>query len=268
VKTVTLAQVRAYHAAFWGAGHGEVVAVGDFDADALAAQLEGHFAGWKTKSPYVRTPEKLFAAPAGAHEIDTHDKEMAIVVGGHELALKDDHPDAAALAIASHIFGGGLGSRLWMRLREKEGWSYGAWGYVAPGDQDAVGALGFGAILAPQNAAAGTAAILEEMARLKKEGVTAAEVESAKKAWVEQQDNILAVDEGLVGTLARGRYLERDWAWTARQRAAVTAVTEADVERVVNTWFQPDKLIIVTAGDQLKAKAGKANPKAPAPKTP
>jgi zinc protease len=266
VKAVTLAQVKAYHAQFWGAGKGEVVAIGDFDADQLAAQLERHFGGWKTRSPYVRTPEKLFGSPAGEQEINTPDKEMAIIVGGHEIALKDDHPDAAALAIASHIFGGGLGSRMWMRLREKEDWSYGAWGYVAPGDEDAVGGVGFGAILAPQNAAQAKAAILEEIDKLKKQGVTAEEVASAKKAWMEQQDNILAADDGLAGTLSRGRYLKRDWSWNIKQRAAVSAVTEADVERVVNTWFQPDKLIIVTAGDQLKAKSGKANAKAPTPK--
>lgn len=267
VKKVTLAQVRAYHASFWGAGAGEVVAVGDFDADALAAQIERHFGGWVAKTRYVRSPDKVFTSPAGEQEIDTHDKEMAIIIGGHDLALKDDHPDTAALIVSSQIFGGGLGSRLWMRLREKEGWSYGAWGYVFPGDEDPVGQLGFGAILAPQNAAAGKAAILEEIARLRKEGVTADEVAVAKKAWLEQQDNQLSDDDGLVGALARGRYLKRDWAWLEKQRAAVSAVSEADVERAINAWYKPENLIIVTAGDQLKAKAGKANPaaKKPAP---
>jgi zinc protease len=265
VKKVTLAQVRAYHAAFWGAGAGEVVAVGDFDADALAAQLDRHFGGWTARTPYVRSPDKIFTAPAGEQEIDTHDKEMAIIIGGHDLALKDDHPDTAALIVSSQIFGGGLGSRLWMRLREKEGWSYGAWGYVVPGDEDPVGQLGFGAILAPQNAAAGKAAVLEEIARLRKEGVTADEVAVAKKAWLEQQDNGLADDDGLINVLARGRYLKRDWAWLEKQRAAVAAVSEADVERVINAWYKPENLIIITAGDQLKAKAGKANPGAKKP---
>ena len=265
VKKVTLAQVRAYHAAFWGAGAGEVVAVGDFDAEALAAQLEKHFGGWKAKTPYVRTPDKIWSPAGGEQEIDTHDKEMAIVVGAHDLALKDDHPDAAALIVASEIFGGSLGSRLWMRLREKEGWSYGAWGYVAPGDEDPVGQVGLGAIVAPQNAARAKAALLEEMAKMKKDGVTADEVARAKKSWLEQQENALAADNALVWMLTRSRYLERDWAWTEKQRAAVAAVTEADVERAVKTYFKPENLIIITAGDQLKAKAGKSN--APGPKT-
>ena len=255
VRKVTLAQVRAYHADFWGGGAGEVVAVGDFDADQLAAQLERDLGTWTATARFVRIPDRAFDVAAAARTIDTRDKEMAIVTGGHDLALTDDHPDAAALEIASWIFGGGSRSRLWVRMREQEGWSYGAWGFADPGDRDPAGRLGFGAILAPQNAAAGQAAMIEELTRLVTSGVTADEVAVAKQAWLEQQENLLSADDDLADALARGRELGRDWSWSKRRRAEVAALTAADVERVIKTWFKPERVVTVIAGDQAKARA-------------
>ena len=257
VKKVTLAQIRAYHAAFWGAGAGEIAAVGDFDPEALAAQLERHFGAWTAKTPYVRIPDQAFDVAPAAQTIDTRDKEMAIVVGGHAITLDDNHADAAALAIAASIFGGSTGSRIWMRLREKEGFSYGAWGYAQPGQQDPVGQVGFGAIMAPKNGEAARAALVEEMKQLVDKGVTAEEVAKAKQAWLDQQDNYLADEQALVAILRYDRELERDWTWLKARRAAVAAVTDADVNRVIKAWFHPDRLVIVLAGDQVKAKAQK-----------
>jgi zinc protease len=257
VKKVSLAQIRAYHAAFWGTGAGELAAVGDFDADALATQFEALFGSWKSKTAYVRIPDKAFDVPAAAQTIDTRDKENATILGGYDIAIDDNHPDAPALAVAAWIFGGSTGGRLWTRLREKEGFSYGVWGYVVPGDRDPAGVFGFGANMAPQNGEAARAALVEEMKKLVDGGVTADEVATAKKGWLEQQDNLIA-DDGIIGAiLLHDRELGRDWTWTKARRAAVAAVTKDDVDRVIKTWFTPDKLVIIFAGDQAKAKAQK-----------
>lgn len=253
LKKVSAKDVRAYHAKFWGAGHGEVAAVGDFDADALAKQLEAAFAGWKTQAPYARLPDQAFGAPAASERVDTKDKEMALLVMAHEIAIDERHPDAPALALASHILGGSTGSRLWMRMREKEGFSYGTWGGLFPGDLDPVGRVMGGAILAPSNLAKGKAAMLEELARLRKDGVTAEEVEVARKAWMEQSDNALADDNALVGLLRRDRFLGRDFGWHEDFRAKMSQATADDVNRVVRQYLQPDKLIVIEAGDLAKA---------------
>lgn len=255
LKKVTAKDLRGYHAAFWGAGRGEVVAIGDFDADALARQLEGAFAGWTSKAPYARLVDKVFGAPAVDERIDTKDKEMAIIAGGHELAIDDAHADAAAMLIASHILGGSTGSRLWMRLREKDGFSYGVWGGLQPGELDPVGAVFFGAILAPQNLAKARAAVQEEMARLLGDGVTEAEVEVARKAWIDQDDTALASDNGLMFRLSRDRFLGRDFGWHTALRARLAKVTAADVNRVLKTYLVPGKLVTIEAGDLAKAAA-------------
>ena len=253
LKKITIADVRAYHQTFWGAGAGEVAAVGDFDAEALAAQLERNFGGWKRRAGYTRLAARAFGSKAADEQLDTPDKEMAIVLAGHDLGLRDDHPDLPALIIASHILGGSTGSRVWMRLREQEGLSYGAWGYISAGELDPAGQVGLGAILAPQNLARGKAALIEELTRLVQTGVTDAEVTTAIKAWLDQQDNLRADDGFLVSLLASQRYLGRDFAWHRDLQARVAKVTAADVNRAMKTWLSPERLIIVSAGDLGKA---------------
>ena len=59
--------------------------------------------------------------------IDTPDKENAVFRARLDFPLRDDDPDAPALLIANEIFGGGSGlsNRLMVRLRQKDGLSYG-----------------------------------------------------------------------------------------------------------------------------------------------
>jgi zinc protease len=257
LKKVTAKDLRAYHAAFWGAGHGEVSAVGDFDQDTLVAALDKAFAGWTSKATYERLVDKTFGPPAAAETIDTPDKEMAIVIAAHDLPLKDDDADAAAVTVASQILAGNTGSRLWMRLREHDGLSYGVWGGLYPGDLDPAGQVMVGAILAPQNLARGKAAMLEEIDRVLTGGVTDQELEVARKGWIDAQDNAFSDDAALARTLVVDRRLGRDFGWYAKQRAALAKVTAADVGRAFKSYLAPGKLVFVLAGDQAKAKEPK-----------
>jgi zinc protease len=137
-------------------------------------------------------------------------------------------------------------------LREQDGFSYGTWGGMFPGDLDPVGAVAMGAILAPQNLPKGKAAIQEEVARLLTDGVTADEVAVARKAWIDQDDNGLSDDGSLVGVLRNDRFLGRDFGWHQAFRDRLAKVTADDVNRVLKTYLQPGKLIFLQAGDLSK----------------
>ena len=254
VKAVKLADVVAYHKAQWGAGHGELAVVGDFDTDAIAQAVSAQLAGWTSAAPYARLAEQAFRVAPTSERIDTRDKEMAILLAAGELELDESHPDAPALAVASQLLGNSTGSRLWMRLRERDGFSYGVWGGLTVGDLDPVGMVMMGAILAPQSLVKAKAAMLEEVAALRTTGVTDDEVAVARKSLVEQEDNLLADDGALTALLGRDRYLGRDYGWRRTRRAALAKVTAADVNRVLKTYLAPERLTWVEAGDLTKAK--------------
>ena len=52
-KAVTVDEVKAFHAAYYGAEHATFAAVGDFDPVAVKAQLGKLFGDWKATQPYV-----------------------------------------------------------------------------------------------------------------------------------------------------------------------------------------------------------------------
>jgi zinc protease len=248
LKKVTVGDLKAFHRDFIGANHGEVAVVGDFDAAAISAQLEKQFGTWAAKKPYARLVDKPFGAAPVTKSIEIKDKEMTQIAFGHDLAMKDTDPDYPAWALVGHVLGGDASSRLWMRLREKEGVSYGTWAWTSADSFDSSGSFGGGAIVAPQNVAKAKAAILEEINRLISTKLTEDELRRAKAGWTKSIDTQLSSDGFVLFTLNDLTYRGRTLEFVKQLRAKVEAVTVADFERVAKQHIQPGKLIMIDAG--------------------
>lgn len=237
--------------------------VGDFDAGQVSAQLDRLFGGWKARQPFTRLEDKLFDIAGSSATIDTPDKEMAQLRVEHLIALRDDDPDYAAWLMLGQILGGSTGARIWMRLREAEGLSYGAFAWTYAEAQDAVGGVQGRAIVAPQNLARARASMLDELAKMATGVVTDAELTRVKDAWSKELVRNLSSDDYLVATFASDLFLGRTMEWRRQLEARIRAVTRDDVARVARKYLRPDKLIVVEAGDQKKAAATALTPPTP-----
>ena len=257
VKKVSLGDIKKFYKDFVGAGHGELSIVGDFDAATITAQIEKLTEKWQTKKPYQRLGDKAFGVPGETKSVDIKDKEMTTLALSHDFAMKDNDPDYPAMIMLSQVLGGDTGSRAWMRLREKEGLSYGVGTWVNADAFDAVGSFGGYAIVAPQNLAKAKASLLEEIARIQNTRVTDDELRRAKDGWIKDQDTSLSTDSFVVGMLGTQTYRKRTTAFLKELRAKIQAVTAADIERVAKKYIDAKRLVIVDAGDQSKATAPK-----------
>lgn len=262
VKKVTMADIRAFYKTFVGGGHAQLAVVGDFDPAAVSTQVEKLFGTWKSRAKYTRLADKPFGVPAAAKTIDTKDKEMAVIVLGHDLAMKDTDPDYPAFLLVGHMLGGDTSSRIWMRVREKEGLSYGAGAWATADAFDESGSFGAYAIVAPQNLAKAKASILDEIAKMADGKTTPDELQRTKDSWIKAQDTQLSDDSTVTFMLRSQLYRGRTTTHTKELRAKLQAVTPADIERVAKRRLDPKRLVIVDAGDLAKAKA----PPAPSPK--
>ncbi|MBX3155043.1 MAG: insulinase family protein [Deltaproteobacteria bacterium] len=254
IKKVTAADIRAFHRELVGAGHGELAVVGDHDPAAIGAQVDKLLAGWTSKRPYARLAQRAFGVAGTSTSIDVKDKEMTQLVVMHDLAMRDTDPDYPAWLMAGYVLGGDTGSRVWMRLREKEGLSYGAGAWASAGALDESGTFGAHAIVAPQNLAKAKASLLEEIAKLASGKVTAEELKRAVDGWVKYDDTQLSNDAALVAMLQQQSYHGRTTAQHKELRAKIQALAPADVERVAKARLAPGKLVVVDAGDTSKAK--------------
>ncbi len=255
IKKVTIGEIRAFYKEFAGVGHGELVAIGDFDVAAIPAQVEKLLSGWTSKQRYARLTDKPFGVPAVTRSIDIKDKEMTVLVAAHDLAMKDSDPDYPAWLLVGQILGGDTSSRLWMRLREKDGLSYGAGAWTTADALDESGSIGAYAMVAPANLTKARAALMDEITKIVSGKIAADELQRAKDSWTKAQDTSLSNDSYVLQMLRNQLFRGRTTEWQKQLRAKVQAVTAADVERVAKQRLQPSKLVIIDAGDASKAGA-------------
>jgi len=253
VKAVTLDGVKKFYTEFYGASHAELAMVGDFDDKQMTALLTELFGGWKSGRPFARVPELYFDVAAVNKSIETPDKANAFFVAGLNLKMRDDDPDFPAMVIANYMLGGGfLNSRLAVRIRQKEGLSYGVGSMFNASPLDKSGDFSVYAIYAPQNAAKLEAACKEELGRALKDGFAADEVKAAKSGWLQSRQVRRAEDPALAAKLAEYLFLNRTLARDAELDKEVEALTPEQIVAALRRHIDVAKLSIFKAGDFAK----------------
>ena len=248
LKGLTVADLKAYHAANFRPSNAVLIVAGDVRADTIVPQLEQAFGAWKSEPG--GKPASAGDAPAvPARRVYLIDKPGAaqsqIRIGAPGVARST--PDYFPLRVLNTVLGESFTSRLNMNLREEHGYAYGASSRfdmrLHPG---------------PFFAAAGvqtdkTAEALKEffieLARIH-EPVPAAELEKAKNYLALQMPRNFETTRDTAAALSNAwiHGLPADYHTTYADR--VRAVTAADVKRAADTYIQPDKVVVVIVGDR------------------
>jgi len=253
LKAMKLDDIKAYHREFYGASHGELAIVGDFDKDAIAKTVAESLGNWDSKASYARILDANVDKPAVRKAIVTPDKENGFYTARLNLDLGTDDPDYPALELANFIFGdGGLKSRLMDRIRQKDGLSYGGGSALNAGDIDRAGSFSISAIAAPQNLPKLENAVREELARAVKEGFTAAEVAGAKSGLLQQRLQNRSKDNVVAAGWTKFLYLGRTFEWSKQHEQKLQRLTVEQVNAAFRKHVDPAKLAVVIAGDTKK----------------
>jgi zinc protease len=253
VQAVTAEQLRAFHRNFYSAANAEFAAVGDLDAPAVKAALQQAFGDWKQPAAgpraFTRVPRPLMPVPAQRLVLATPDKANASFKAVLPLPLNDTHPDYPALQLANFIFGSGGSGRLWKRIRETEGLSYGVGSAVDWAQTDLHSRWTSDAIFAPQNLARVEAAWRAELARSVQEGFTQAELDEARGALLNMRRLGRAQDAAIAGQLVRNLYLGRQFTLSQQVDDALAAVTLEQVNAAWRRYIDPTKIATAWGGD-------------------
>jgi zinc protease len=258
IKATTLDDVKKFYKDFYGASNAQVAVVGDFDEKEIAALVAELFGSWKSPRPYARLVGIYHDIAPINKSFEAPDKANAFFIAGMNLKLKDDDPDYPALVLGNYMLGGGfLNSRLAVRIRQKEGLSYGVGSGLNASPLDQTGTFNAFAIYAPQNAEKLEAAFKEEIARMLKDGFTAEEVAAAKSGYLQSRQVGRAQDGGLARSLAAYLFINRTLAWDEEFEKKIAALTPEQINAAMRRWIDPAKITIIKAGDFAKAKAAK-----------
>ncbi len=250
IKNTSAKDVRNFYNDFYNGSNATATFVGDFDDAVVKEKLNKIFANWTSSKPYVRVPQQYLDIMPQNKEIKTPDKKNAMMMCGMNIKMKDDNPDYPMVKMADFIFGGGfLNSRLAMRIRQKEGISYGIGSWLEAGSEDEAGGFGSYAIYNPDNKAKLETAWNEELSKLIKTGITDAELKEAKKGYLQYRENSRTDDGSLAGTLNRYLYLNRTMYWDKDIDDKLQKLTAAQVNTAIKKYLSKDKITFVKAGD-------------------
>lgn len=253
-RELALQRVRDFHARFVSASHAQFAAVGDFDAQAVSQALAEGFGDWRGTEPFERVPDPLVPLPAANLKIATPDKQNAAMSVLLPVPLQDTDADYPAFMLANHLLGSGGDSRLWNRIREKDGLSYNVYSAVQWNPLERHSEWTAAAIFAPQNRDKVEAAFREELTRALAQGFTQAEFEAGKRGLLNFRRLARAQDARLSAALASNLYLSRGFDVAARVDAQLEALTLDQVNAALRRYLKPSDFVMGWAGDFKDAR--------------
>ena len=252
IKKTTLKDAQSCYGELMGATGADFAAVGEFDADAMAQAVGELFGAWRNPHPFTRVPSRHFDRPPLEDEVITPDKANAVLRGGENVRMRDDHADFPALLLGNYLLGGASTSRIWTRVREKEGLSYSTGSSFSASPLDEAASFRLSAIFAPQNRSRVEQAIREEVARALQDGFSAEELEAGKKGILEARRLARTQDRALANRIGSYLFIKRTFAWDIELESKVAALTPAQVNDALRRHIDPAKLSLVMAGDFKK----------------
>jgi len=245
------ADVRRLYAAQAGADHATLVIAGDFDAAQIRAEVSRRFGVW---------PRAAAALPAIAETPRVTGRRVLLVdaPGSTQtyfwlanVGVSRHFPQRAALEIATSAFGGSFGSMLNQELRVKTGLTYGASARFARGS--AAGEFAIGSFTETGNTARAIDLTLETLARVRRDGLDKATIDSARNYLLGQYPLSFETSSDWAQALGELDLYGLPESEIGRFGSALMGVDVASVQAVIAaTYPSPEDLDIVLIGDAAR----------------
>lgn len=260
VTAITQDDLVKYHNTWFAPNNATLAIVGDVDPAIIIPQIERAFVAWEQK----KLPVSKAVAPAELKGLSVHLVDRPGSVQSNIIVAESgparSNPDTPELNVLNATLGGGFSGRLFQNLREKHGWTYGA--YSAFDMQKLAGGFTASAETRNEVTAPATQEILKEIKRLQDEPVPEAELELQRQYNV---GNYLLSLENAGRTAQRVQDIDlyglpEDFYKKYAKRMAST--TAANLQELAKKYLSTDNVAVVIVGEasQIKPELEKIGP--------
>ena len=234
------ARVRGFFERWYRPEHMVVVAVGDFDADALVAAVGEAFAGARPGGARRARPPEPPQAGLRSVVLARPFQRVGVELSWPSTPLA--HPDAAALDLLAFVLGNGDSSRLVRGVQDRAG-------LVDRVDASCytpleTGCFSVGIDTDAERAAEALAAVCAEIEELRSESVARAELEKARTNFLAAEHFERESVTGIAQKLGGFELLAGDWRAEERYLEAVRVATPEDLWRVARAHLDPERLTV------------------------
>ena len=217
---------------------------GNFEIEEMLEKLNGTLGGWKREQPFQ--PYDTQASYYISHvekEKDVEQVHTCIAFPG----LEREHPQKYAMAIFNTLFGGGMSSRLFQKIREEHGLTYSIYSYTTAFAD--TGIFTICASMNPNQAEKVFGLIAEEIKEVKAEAFPEKLIEVTKEQMISNfiigtESTLNRMTSAGASLLLRGKVQE-----TEEVIQKIEAVTAEDVLAVARSVFDFDKLSYSAVGN-------------------
>ena len=245
VAGMPLESIRELHARAYHPPQVVVAASGNVEHADLLAVLDA--AGWndvpRGNGATLHSPAPVAAAPTEKHV--ARDGQQVHVVFGSATVRHSD-PRRYTLMLVDNLFGGGMSSRLFQRVREELGLAYSV--YTFQSFHIDAGTHGVYVGTARDTAGQAIAAVREELARLAADGIGDAELAMGKQ---QIKGQITLSMEGVTSRMYRAAAVElfdEPFMPLDEVLAKIDAITVQDTRDVCAEFFRPELQTLVSLG--------------------
>jgi predicted Zn-dependent peptidase len=136
VNNVKMEDVKNFIATYWKPNIAYLVFVGDIEPEAAKALAEKNFGSWaKGNVPNLNYPKPIKPAQTYIAIVDRPASVQSVVAVATTVDLVQGSPNVIPSNVMNNILGGGFSGRLFANLREKHGFTYGAYSSLSPNRQ-------------------------------------------------------------------------------------------------------------------------------------
>lgn len=243
IKKVKREQIIAYRERTYVPQNMVIVITGPIDHEKVVALVQKYFDFTNTGPLPIA---EAFQSYKPQRKLIVHRKtEQASFWLGTQ-AYHRNHPDRFALRVMKTILGGGMSSRLFLSVRERQGLCY----YVAASADDYADTGNFAAYAGVDLLRVNQAlrAIEEEFKLISDEKVGPAELNKAKSYIKGKTVMNLEDSENVANMLASQQLFYNRFYTLDEQKALIDAVTAEDIQRVAQDLLKPENLSLALIG--------------------
>lgn len=260
LDTLTVEQVRAYHARHFGARALLLVFVGDLDPEAIEQAVRDAFGDWPAHGAPPAYATTAAPQEPGQSRVFMPGKMNIDVRIGHALPVRRRDADYLPLFLATYVLGGNFSARLMTKVRDEMGLTYGIHARLAGVTAAYEGHWMMGVTLSQDTLKRGLEATLDEVRRFVDEGPTADELQDKKTTITGGFKVGLATTGGLASTLYKHALQGFEVGYLERFSQDIEAVTLDQVRDAMRRHFKPDVFQTALAGMLPEAEDDPSSP--------
>jgi zinc protease len=255
VKKVTLADIKKYYNTFWKPNIAYLIFVGDITVEEAKKLATASFGAWARGV----VPKETFTTPASPAKtyiaiVDRPSSVQSVINIVTPIQLKPGAPDVIPSSVMNSLLGNGSSGRLYKNLREKYGFTYGAYSSIR--SDKLVGNFTASASVRNEKTDSAIGQFLLELNRIRSEQVSSEDVSRTKNEMSGGFARSLESPSTIANfALNVARYnLPKDYYQNYLKN--LSAVDNAAVQAMATKYVQPGNVHIIIVGNAKEISKG------------